>query len=85
MPAHGITANPMSEDYNGWGATAAWMSDSDLFQPAIQYDKSEGNSVNTKDVETLVAALSYFPLDNLRMAGYFQKDLVGDADKFFAG
>jgi len=75
--------NPMSEDYNGWGFTAAWMSENDLFQPAIQYDKSAGNSVKTKDVETLVTALSYFPLENIRLAGYFQADLVGDAHKFF--
>ena len=53
-----------------------------IFQPALQYDKIDSSAV-TSEVETLVAAFSYFPLDNLRVAVYFQSDLVGDADKAF--
>ena len=77
-PAPGV----MSVDYDGWGATAGWLLRDGLIQPALQYDEIDGSAV-TSEVETLVAACSYFPRDNLRVAVYFQSDLVGDADKAF--
>jgi hypothetical protein len=71
-----------SEDYDGWGMTAGWMFRDGRMQPALQYDKIESSLV-TSEVETLVAAFSYFMRDNLRAAIYYQSDLVGDADKAF--
>ena len=73
-----------SEDYDGWGMTAGWMFRDGRMQPALQYDKIEDSAV-TDEVETLVLALSYFMRDNMRIAGYYQSDLVEDAenDKFF--
>ena len=76
------TPGVMSEDYDGWGATAGWMLKEGLFQPAIQYDKIDGSPV-TAEVETLLGAISYFPRDNLRVALYYVSDQVGDADKAF--
>jgi len=72
----------MSVDYDGFGATAGWLFRDGLFQPALQYDKIDGSAV-TSEVETLVAAFSYFPRDNMRAAIYYVSDLVGDADKAF--
>jgi len=71
-----------SVDYDGWGSTIGWMSSNGLWQPAVQYDKIEASDV-TSEVETLVLALSYFLRDNMRIAGYYQSELVDDADKFF--
>jgi hypothetical protein len=76
------TPGVMSEDYDSWGATVGWMFRDATIQPALQYDKIDA-SMFTSEVETLVAALSYFPRDNLRAAIYYQSDLVGDADKAF--
>jgi hypothetical protein len=68
-----------SVDYDGWGATVGWMTANGLWQPAVQYDKIEDSAV-TEEVETLVVALSYFMRDNMRVAGYYQSDLVDHAD-----
>ncbi len=78
-----IPGNPaLEEDWDGWGLTAGWMIN-DRWQPAIQYDKIDMSTV-TSESEWITAALSYFPLENLRIAAYYRTDeVIDDNDRFF--
>ena len=83
-----LTAVPpeISEDWEGYGVVAGWMIN-DTWQPAIQYDKRDLNTViPLPESEWITAAFSYFPLDNMRIAAYYRKDEsagVIDNDEFF--
>ena len=43
----------------------------EVWQPAIQYDKVDMSAV-TSDSEWITLALSYFPLENMRIAAYYR-------------
>ena len=79
-----------SEDWDGWGLTAGWMIN-DTWQPAIQYDKIDRSefplpspSSPWLESEWITVALSYFPLENMRIAAYYRMDEeINDNDQFF--
>jgi hypothetical protein len=72
----------LSEDWDGWGLVAGWMIN-DRWQPAIMYDKIDISAI-TSESEWITAALSYFPLENLRIAAYYRTDeVIDDNDRFF--
>ena len=74
----------VEEDWDGWGLTAGWMIN-ERWQPAIQYDKIDPNTIiPVTESEWVTVALSYFPLENLRIAAHYRSDeFVKDNDQFF--
>ena len=62
-------------DFDGWGLTAAYMIN-DVWQPALQYDAVNSGDIISQEKEWLTLGLSYFPLDQFRIAGYLRLDLA---------
>ena len=77
-----IPTSELDEDWEGYGFTAGWMIN-ERWQPAIQYDQIDASAI-TAEGEWITAAISYFPLENLRAAAYYRYDgEVDNSDQFF--
>ncbi len=81
-------ATELDEDWEGYGLTAGYMIN-DEWQAAIQFDSIDQEDVITSALlparksEWLTAALSYFPLENLRVAAYYRDDSERDDNNEF--
>lgn len=57
----------------GYGLVAAYMMG--RWQPAILYDKVASGVITGAGKEFLTPSLSYFPVANVRLAGYYKRDI----------
>ncbi len=78
----------LDEDWEGVGLTAGYMIN-DEWQAAVQYDSIDQEEIITSTLlperrsEWLTAAISYFPLENFRVAAYYRNDSEADDNNEF--
>lgn len=73
-----------ADGFLGYGFVAAYMFN-DRWQSAVLYDNINSGDIVGAGSEWLTTSLSYFPADNIRIAGYYKRDVInsGKNDKAY--
>lgn len=67
-----------ADGYLGYGLVATYMMG--RWQPALLYDKIASDAITGTGKELVTLSLSYYPAENIRLAGYYKRD-AGDDGK----
>lgn len=67
-----------ADGFLGYGLVASYIMG--RWQPAVLYDNIASGNITGTGKEFLIPSLSYFPVENIRLAGYYKRD-IGDNGK----